>query len=182
MPHVLQDDAIIVRPHEPQDVESIYVAVRESIAEISPWLPWCHPAISRDELSAFVEFSRKGWVDGSQHQFVILDASTGEVLGGVSLSHIVKSNRLANMGYWVRTSSVGKGIATRAARLVARCGFQSLNLSRIEIAVIPDNKRSLRVAQRSGARYEGLARNRLVMHGRAYDAELYSLIPSDIAG
>jgi RimJ/RimL family protein N-acetyltransferase len=180
MPHLLQDEAIIVRPHEPQDVDPIYLAVKESIAEISPWLPWCHPGISRDEIAAFVEFSRKGWADGSQHQFVILDASTGGLLGGISLSHIVKSNRLANMGYWVRTSAVGRGIATRAVRLVAQCGFQSLDLSRIEIAAIPDNRRSVRVAQRSGATREGLARNRLVMHGRAYDAELYSLVPSDL--
>jgi ribosomal-protein-serine acetyltransferase len=182
MPYVLQDGTMTVRPHEPQDVELIYAAVIESISEISPWLPWCHPDISRNELSAFVEFSRKGWVDGSHHQFIILDTPSGIALGGISLSHVVRTNRIANMGYWVRTSAVGRGIATRALRLVAQCGFQSLNLSRIEIAVIPDNTRSVRVAQRSGAIYEGIARNRLVMHGRAYDAELYSLIPSDIVG
>ena len=177
---VLQSETILVRPHETGDLDPLFIAVRESVAEISRWLPWCHPEFSRDELAAFIEISRKGWADRSQYQFAIFDVSTGSALGGISLAHIVKPNRLANMGYWVRTSATGRGVASTAVKLVAAYGFQHLDISRIEIAAIPENVASRRVAERSGAQFEAVVRNRLVMHGRAYDAALYSLIPGDI--
>lgn len=182
MPALLQSPRILIRPHEAHDVDPLFAAVRESIAEISPWLPWCHAGFSREELAAFIEISRKGWVEGSQCQFAIFDAATSQALGGISLNHIARPNRLANMGYWVRTSATRHGIASEAVQLVAAYGFRELGLTRIEIAAIPQNVASCRVAERAGAKFEAVARNRLVMHGRAYDAALYSLVPGDIAG
>ena len=177
---VLRNSKIIVRPHETGDIDPLFEAIRESIAQISPWLPWCHAEFSRDELAGFIATSRNGWADGSQYHFAVFDVETGAALGGVSLNHIAKPNRLANMGYWVRTSATRRGVASQAAGLVAGYGFQELGLTRIEIAAIQTNVASCRVAERVGAKFEAVARNRLVMHGRAYDAALYSLIPTDI--
>jgi len=42
---------------------------------------------------------------------------------------------------------------------------------------IPDNRASRRVAEALGARFEGIARNRLVVHGRPTDAAVYALVP-----
>lgn len=178
---MLRNSKIVVRPHEERDIEPLFAAIRESIAEVGPWLPWCHPAISVAEVAAFVEISRNGWRDRSQFQFAIFDAVTDVALGGISLNHIVKTNRLANMGYWVRTSATGRGVASGAVRLVAGYGFSHAGLSRIEIAAIPENVASRRVAERAGATFEAIARNRLVMHGKPYDAALYSLVPEDEA-
>jgi len=180
MQSTLARNGIAVRPHRVEDIQPLFVAVRESVAEISPWLPWCHASISTDELASFVEISRAGWGDGSQYHFVIADASTGVLLGGISLNHLARPNRLANMGYWVRTSATRRGVASTAVRLVADFGFRELALGRVEIAAIPENLPSRRTAERAGAKFEGLARNRLVMHGVSYDAALYSIIPSDL--
>ncbi len=182
MSALLQSDRILVRPHETEDIDAMFEAVRESVAELSPWLPWCRSSISRSDLAGFIEISQSGWRDGSQFQFAILDSSSGRFLGGISLAHVVKTNRLANMGYWVRTSETGRGVASEAVKLVADYGFKVAGLSRIEIAVIPENRPSCRVAERSGAKLEAIARNRLVMDGQAYDAALYSLTPCDIVG
>lgn len=180
-PVILRGPRIILRPHGPEDVDPLLEAVRESVDELSPWLPWCHADITRRELAAFVDASRAGWKDQSQYQFLISDAHNATVLGGISLAHLVKSNRLANMGYWIRTSATRRGIASEAARTVAAFGFNQLGLSRIEIAVIPANLASRKVAEKAGAHLEGMARSRLVMHGKAFDAALYSLIPTDLA-
>jgi RimJ/RimL family protein N-acetyltransferase len=84
------------------------------------------------------------------------------------------------VGYWVRTGATRRGIAPQAVRLVARFAFETLQLSRLEIFVRPENIPSRRVAEKVGAKFEAIARNRIVQHGRAYDAALYSLIPSDL--
>ncbi len=181
-PVLLRNSSIYIRPHEARDIQPLFSAAQESIAELSPWMPWCHPHLTREEIANFVELSRNGWADGSQYQFAIFDAASDVVLGCIGLNHIARPNRLANLGYWVRTSGTRRGVASGAARLVASYGFRDLGLTRIEIAAIPSNTASCRVAERVGAKFESLARNRIVMHGRAYDAAVYSLVPEDIVG
>ena len=83
------------------------------------------------------------------------------------------------MGYWVRTSCHGQGIAGRAAKLVARFAFEHLGLIRVEIVIAVDNQASLRVAEKIGAHDEGILLNRMVVGKSIYDAHMYSLIPSD---
>lgn len=58
--------------------------------------------------------------------------------------------------------------------------FAEMGLTRIGIVVQPGNDGSARVAQKAGARLEGLCRNRVVFRGVASDASLYSLVPGDL--
>jgi RimJ/RimL family protein N-acetyltransferase len=114
-------------------------AARESVVEVQPWLPWCHP-----------------------------------------------DYQLANLGYWVRTSQVGRGVATQAVQLLARWAFSHTDLVRLEIVVAAGNETSQRVAEKAGAAREGLLRKRLQPHRRWHDALLYSITrngePSSAAG
>jgi RimJ/RimL family protein N-acetyltransferase len=41
------------------------------------------------------------------------------------------------------------------------------------------NSASVKVAEKSGATYEGIARNRLFLHDTALDAHLFSFVPAD---
>ncbi len=89
---------------------------------------------------------------------------------------------MANLGYWVRTARTGRGIATAVVLLLADFGFKELKLNRIEIMVDIENKRSQRVAEKTGAVREGILRNRLIIHNKVRDVVLFSLIPKDISG
>jgi len=176
----LTDGNILVRPHRPEDRDAMFAAVMESISEVSPWLPWCHVGYSREETEGFIELAVAAWTQATHYPFAILDAGTDTFLGGIAINHIARPNRLANVGYWVRTSRTKRGIASAAVRLVAQYAFNFLGLTRLEIACVPANVSSRRVAEKAGARFEAVARNRLVMHGIAYDAALYALVPEDL--
>jgi RimJ/RimL family protein N-acetyltransferase len=80
----------------------------------------------------------------------------------------------------VRTDATGNGIATTAARLAARFGFEVLGLQRIEITVPIGHRASARVAEKLGARREGVLRHRLRLHGTPAGAVLFGLLPSDL--
>src|SRR5438876_1019870 len=60
----------------------------------------------------------------------------------------------ANVGYWVRTSQTGQGIATAAVRLIAWFGFEDLGLLRLELLIAADNPASRRIAEKVGATFE----------------------------
>ena len=176
----LTDGTILLRPHQPEDCEAMYAAVTESIAEVSLWLPWCHTGYAREETARFIALAAEAWTQATQYQFAILAADNIAFLGGISINHIARTNRLGNVGYWVRTSRTRQGIGAAAVRLILRYAFDSLGLTRLEIACIPTNTASRRVAEKVGAKFEAVARNRLVMHGTAYDAAVYGLVPQDM--
>ena len=119
------------------------------------------------------------WDKDEFYLFNILDASTNQVLGFVFLNHVSRQYQMANLGYAVRTSRIGEGIATEAAKLAARFGFEKLGLQRIEIMARKEHAASLRVAEKVGAVREGLLRNRVQHHGIPWDVYMHSLIPED---
>ena len=177
----LSNSLVQLRAYRPGDAERLYEAARESIADISRWLPWCHPAYSQEEAAAWVETRPSAWVGGDEYSFVIADSHTGEMLGGGGLNQFDPLRLRCNLGYWVRSSETGRGIATAAARLLARFGLDALGLERIEIVAALGNTASQRVAEKAGAHREGIARRRLRVHGTQHNAVVYSFIRDDLA-
>ena len=176
----LSDGTISIRSYREEDADTLYEAVRESIADVSPWLPWCHEDYSIEESREFVSTRGKSAADGEWYSFGVFEKDSGKFLGGVGLNFINRVHLMANLGYWVRTSSVGRGVATSATRLAARFGFEKLGLHRIEIVAAVENIASQRVAEKAGALREGLLRKRLLISGESKDAMLFSLVPEDM--
>ncbi len=176
----LTDGVVLLRPYGSGDVEHLYQAVRESVTEMSTWMPWCHADYSIEESRAWVESRAEVWKKETEYDFAITDARDGSFLGGCGLSHIDQANQIANLGYWVRTSRTKRGVASAAVRLLVQFGLGKLKLNRIEIMAAVGNKASQRVAEKVGARREGILRNRLVVRDRVYDAVMFSLIPEDL--
>ena len=175
----LSDGQILIRPFRAEDTSAVYEAVRESIAEVSKWLPWCHPDYRIEETEAFIMSREEGWKNEAEYSFGIFDARTGKFLGGVGLNQINRVHQMGNLGSWVRTSAAGRGIASSAARMVARFGLEELKLKRIEILAAVENNASQRAAEKAGALREGVLRKRLLIKGEALDAVLFSLVAED---
>lgn len=175
----LTDGVVHVRPYEFGEDEALHNAVHESLAELSPWMSWATPGYTREVARNFITVTRAEWSRGTLYSFAIIDVKTGEFLGGCGLSHIHPIYRFCNLGYWVRTSKHGKGIAGRAATLIARYAFERLKLIRTEIVIAAGNEASRRVAEKVGAHYEGLLLNRMTVGNQVLNAHMYSLLPSD---
>lgn len=173
------DEVILMRPFRVEDAEETYAAVRESLAHLKPWMSWAHDGYSLSDSREFIRITRARWGEGSLFAFAITDVKSGSVLGGCSLSHIHPVYHLCNLGYWVRSSRRGEGIAVRATQLAARFAFEKIGLIRVEIVIAIENKASIRVAEKAGAHYEGILRNRMVVGKNVYDAHMYSLVPQD---
>ncbi len=142
-------------------------------------MSWAHDGYSMQETKDFIRITRARWEEGTLFAFAITDAKSGSILGGCSLSHIHPVYHLCNLGYWVRTSRRGEGVAVRATKLAARYAFERVGLIRVEIVMAVKNTASRRVAEKVGAHYEGILHNRMVVGREIFDAHMYSLIPQD---
>lgn len=172
---------VVIRPWQSSDEEDFYCAIRESIKELEPWLPWAHGKYERKDTRTWLASRSLEWNSGAKYSFAIEDAQSHQLLGGCGLNRIDREHLIANLGYWVRSTCCRRGIATTAVKLLTQFAFEQLKFARIELVIVPTNIASRRVAEKSGAQFEGLQRNRLHLHGSSVDAAMYSLTPDDMA-
>jgi RimJ/RimL family protein N-acetyltransferase len=170
-------DRIEVRPYEAADVDELVAAVRESLAELGPWMPWAHAGYGPDHARTWIDATIAGRASRSLFDFAVL--VDGRFAGACGVNQISWATRVANLGYWVRTSATGQGVAPEAVRRVVAWTFANTDLNRLEIVVACDNARSLRVAEKVGAERDAVLRKRLVVDGRAADAVLHAVIRPD---
>jgi RimJ/RimL family protein N-acetyltransferase len=178
----LADDRLLLRTFTVDDVAGLCEAVTESKEQLIRWMPWCTLDYRRSDTEAFVQTQPQAWREGREYSFLILDRQMGNVLGGCGLNRIDWLNLYGNLGYWVRTSAAGRGVATAATRLLLAFAFERLGLMRVEIVADVDNAASQRVADKVGATREGRARNRCRARGVQHDAFVYSVIPGEKPG
>lgn len=177
---IYSDQHIEVRPLAVREAPALYDAVHQSAAAISQWEAWCSLDYSMADAKLFLQRSIEQWNLRAAYDFNVIARASGLVIGSVAINQISQLNQLANLGYWVRDGYTGRGIAALAARAAAAFAFSRIGLTRLEIIAQAGNLRSLRVAEKTGATLECLARNRLVFHGQPRDAKVFSLVPADL--
>jgi len=172
----LGDAELILRPSTERDIGAIRAVYSE--ADIRYWMGWERELPDEAEALANHERSLTAWREGTWAVFRIVDAATDEVVGGVNLRF--GDFQIAEVSYFLRGSARGRGLATRAVRLVSRWAFEELGIERIELRAHPQNDASRRVAERAGFTREGLERaSRPWPDGKRFDSILYSLLPGD---
>lgn len=168
-----------VRPYVADDWTDHFEAVTESETRLMNWMPWCHVGYTEQESRDWIRTTIEGHITGTMFDFAVFDTH-GRFAGACGLNQIRSNDRYANLGYWIRTSACGQGLAGAAALRVGEWAFANTNLNRLEILVAVGNTASQRVAQKLNAHYEGRLRSRVMLHGDPTDAHLYSIVRSDL--
>jgi RimJ/RimL family protein N-acetyltransferase len=166
---------IRIRRYLSSDIDAVYEAVVDSKAQLEPWMPWCHADYSRDDTAQWVLGREQAWNRKEEFGFVI-ESGDGRLLGTCGIKRFEWMNRCAELGYWVRTSATGQGIATTATRQLCQWAFEEAGLHRVEVLASVENPASIRVAEKAGAIREGILRQRLLLHGRWHDCVLSAVI------
>jgi len=169
---------VSIRPYEESDVAVMVAAARESVAEVWPWMQWCHAQYSTAEALAWIRATHDGRATGASYDFAIVDAN-GLYAGGCGVNQINRVTGVANLGYWVRSSLAGRGIAPAAVLELVPWVFQNTPLHRLEIVAAVANRRSQRVAEKAGAHRDAVLRKRTLVNGLPADAVLYSILRPD---
>ena len=181
IPTEFSDGTIAIRTHQPSDVHPYFEAARESVAEVSRYLPWLHQAYSIKEARMWIEKTVPSlWEQQSEYHFAITDVGTGSILGGCGLDEVNWINQTANLGYWVRTSRTRQGVATAASRLLVRFGFEKLQLKRIDVVTSVENVPSARVAEKLKPSKMKRVKDSASTEENVSDTIVFSLFPQDV--
>jgi [ribosomal protein S5]-alanine N-acetyltransferase len=170
---VATDAVVTLRRWREDDADAITAACQDP--EISHWIPMIPRPYRREHALSYV----RGEVEGlGEHQYAI--EVDGAVAGAIGMT--VNRMRAGHIGYWCAAEARGRGVVTRALRLLSLYGFEELGLQRLELITDPDNVASQRVAEKVGYRREGVLRSHLDHpDGRRRDSVMFSLLPGEVA-
>jgi len=176
----LETERLILRVPRDEDTDAVFQAEQASLDELRKWFWWLHPEHSREHCAAWAETRLACWSRGEEFSFLIVNKMDKQIKGCIWLNAFDRISLRASLGYWLRTGAEGKGFAAEAARKIVEWSFANLSLQRIEIVLASENDRSRRLAERIGAQFEGVARNRLRLNNVSQDARVYSLLPNEV--
>jgi ribosomal-protein-serine acetyltransferase len=179
---VLTGENVLLRTCRVEDAQEHCNAIHESISELTQWVAWANENYSLDDSRIWLKACSVMWDKGAEYNFAIVNPETSQLMGWCGLNRIDYPNMVANLGYWVRRKYCNSGVASSAALLLAQFGFERLYFNRIEIVAATGNIASQRVAEKTGAKREGIIRNRINHRGMIQDGVMFSLIPGDLSG
>lgn len=174
----LRDELLCLRRARMSEAPALARAVRLSLDELAPYLPWATPAYDVAAAREFLEFSREEARRSRGLHLNVFDVERDELIGGVGLM-LRPGNQSGELGYWLRSDLAGQGLATHAAGLLAEYGFGPLRLRRLYLTCDVANRGSRRVAEKLGMRREGRLRSFMLHHGEARDHYLYAVLAEE---
>jgi ribosomal-protein-alanine N-acetyltransferase len=127
----------------------------------------------RDQFERELHRSREGAAAGTDVRLVG-ETEDGRIAGFFTLSQIYRrAFQNAYAGWSVSADQIGKGLATEGVTTLLDLAFalppKGLGLHRVQANVVPTNRPSLRVAEKTGFRLEGLAKAYLNIGGEWRD-------------
>jgi ribosomal-protein-serine acetyltransferase len=145
--YLVIDDELQLRQLQPQDAAAFFELVDTNREYLGRWLPWVETTKERRDSENFISSTLKTRQEGSAFGYGVI--YRGNVVGHISLMHITDGQK-PEIGYWISSTTAGKGLATKAARKLTQVGLDILNLPEIVIKVQPSNAGSNRVAEKLG--------------------------------
>jgi len=158
---------MMLRASELRDLPAIEAGIHDPdvVRWIGPPEPSAQDVLVRNELR---------WAHGSPTLSICeLD---GTCLGLVWLNLRETDKSSGSVGYWLLPAGRGRGLATHAVRLLSDWAIRDLGVTNIRLTTAPDNRRSQRVAERSGFRRLGPPRGG-TPYGSQSDQIVYVLDP-----
>jgi RimJ/RimL family protein N-acetyltransferase len=173
----LSDGMVVLRLPREADAPAIAAACGDP--EIARWIPVPVP-YRLEDARVFVASASAAWSSGREPTFVITDATTGLLVGMIAIHRRPDEPRKAAVGYCVAPEARGRGLATRAVRLVVRWAFTiEPKLARMELLTLVGNEASGRVARRAGFAREGVLRRYLPFRDEPVDAVMFARLRDD---
>lgn len=179
-PEEFETERLRIRSPMPGDGPELYAAVRESMDELLPWMPWPSEHGTVDASEASARQARVRFLERVELRMHLFLKGTETLVGSSGLQGIDWSVPKFEIGYWCRTRFGGQGYITEAVRGITAFAFEALDAKRVEIRCDPLNRPSARVAERAGFRLEGELRNESAgTDGSARNTLVFSLTPDD---
>ena len=155
----------------------LFEIVRTQREYLHPFLGWVDKVHSLADtekmLRSAIAYNKKN------QRLMLYIVREGEILGAVGLVNIYRTDRKAEIGYWLRADCQGESIITRCAEKLIHHAYVLLQFNRLFIQVADQNTASRAVAERLGFQLEGKLRQASYLHRAFHHVCLYGHLRED---
>jgi RimJ/RimL family protein N-acetyltransferase len=172
------------------------ISLGDDGAELRPLEPWhaeeflAHLNRGREFIGQFIAFgSRETDVESARallQRYADMRAAdtgslhglwlNGQLVGGVLFLNFHADTGNCEVGCWLEPAGTGRGLVTRAMRVLIDFAVEERGIHRVEWIAAVDNQASLNVARRLGMTREGVRRESRPHHGVRLDLEVWSVL------
>jgi len=173
-----------LRPPQHSDFRA-WTALRVASRDfLTQWEPvWSNDHLTRKAFTNRVYWAHRSVSGGTAVPLFLFRREDDVLLGAITLDNIRRGPAQAGtLGYWIGAPHARRGYMREAIAAVVHHGFNTLDLSRIEAACLPENAASRGVLEQNGFKYEGVAQSYLQINGRWRNHVLYANLRMDRRG
>ncbi|MFF0062271.1 GNAT family N-acetyltransferase [Streptomyces sp. NPDC005279] len=170
----LGDDGAELRPLEPWRAEEFFAHMERGRDFIGQYVGL--PTLVTDIASAraFLQsYAGKQAADTGRLYGIWLD---GTLVGGVMFRIFDAESGNCEAGCWLEPSAAGRGLITRATRVLIDWAVEERGMHRVEWIVSSANTASINVAGRLGMTRDGVLRESYPYKGVRHDMEVWSVL------
>ncbi|MES4907884.1 MULTISPECIES: GNAT family protein [unclassified Streptomyces] len=170
----LGDDGAKLRPLEPWNAEEYLAHINRSREYISPYVALADRATDLPSAQAFLQsYADKAAADSGRLYGIWLD---GTLVGGVLFKTFDTRFGTCEVGCWLERAAVGRGLITRAIRVLIDWAVEERGIHRVEWVAAATNTASIKVAKRLGMVRDGVLRQSYPHRGVRRDMEVWSVL------
>ncbi|MPZ82393.1 MAG: GNAT family N-acetyltransferase [Actinophytocola sp.] len=170
----LGDDGAELRPLEPWRAEELLAHMDRGREFIGHHIGLADAVTDLESSRSFLQgYAEKAAADTGRIYGTWVD---GKLVGGVLFRTMDVEHGNAEAGCWLEPSAVGRGLATRAARVIIDWAIEERGTHRVEWLVSAANQASIAVAQRLGMTKDGVLRECYPRRGERHDVEVWSVL------
>jgi [ribosomal protein S5]-alanine N-acetyltransferase len=148
-PVAIRGDTIDLRELKPEDAASLAAVIADEA--VLRYTTWKGPA-DLGAAKGFVRMAQETAAVAPRIEYIlaITLVATGELIGSGGIRREGEEGQVGSLRCLLRRDWWGQGVATEAAKIAIRFGFEQLGLRRIEADPALDNVASRRVLEKVG--------------------------------
>lgn len=155
----LKTDRLLLRMPQPGDGKVVNAAIRASINELKPWLPFAQTVPTVEETEINTREAHIKFINRSSLRYLIFHKETNEFIGSTGFHNIDWEIPKLEIGYWINSRFSGKGYMVEAIQKLTEFALDDLQVRRVEIQCDYENTRSRALPEKLGYTLEGILRN-----------------------
>ncbi|WP_432711273.1 GNAT family N-acetyltransferase [Paraburkholderia acidicola] len=175
---MFETDRLIIRSPQPGDGPNLFDAIVDALADLRQFpasLPWAMETPSVDTSESYCVASSESFQARKDFPFLFIDKTSHVVVGSGGLHRPRWAVPAFELGFWGRSSLVGRGLFSEAADALVNFAFSHFDAKRVEAICDDLNVRSIRVCERIGMQLEGVLRHeRRAPDGSLRNTRIYS--------
>jgi RimJ/RimL family protein N-acetyltransferase len=170
----LGDDGAELRPLEPWHAQEFLAHLDRGREFIGQYISFGSRETDVESARALLtRYAEKHAADSGSLHGIWLD---GKLAGGVLFRTFDAQQGTCEVGCWLEPAAAGRGLVTRAMRVLLDWAFDERGMHRVEWYAASANQPSVNVARRLGMTRDGVLRESHLHRGTRQDIEIWSVL------